>query len=121
MPDVVAEYFGAHVASFFHFYNSFTRPGWYFIAISVQVVGLASDHQPDFPTGPPFWSPRLRTGPLNAAACRSPAGLHHERRLWRYALHLEHASVQVEKDVLWLRSTIFLAAWHAWKAAVSFS
>ena len=29
MPDVVAEYFGAHVASFFHFYNSFTRRGLY--------------------------------------------------------------------------------------------
>ena len=25
MPDHVAEYFGAHVASYFHFYNTLTR------------------------------------------------------------------------------------------------
>ena len=25
MPDHVAEYFGAHVASYFHFYNTMTR------------------------------------------------------------------------------------------------
>ncbi|CAJ1379765.1 unnamed protein product [Effrenium voratum] len=51
ITDEVAEYFGAHAATFFHFYNSFTR--WMLFPALVSVIITAA--RPFVPTGVAHW------------------------------------------------------------------